>query len=66
MLLVFSSQKVSIYSASRFCHSDVIYFADVLDIHRTLPLHACVFTQKIEEATTSSASLLATLLHGVS
>ena len=39
--------------------SDVIYFAHALD---TSPMRARVLTQKSEEATASSASLLATPL----
>ena len=42
--------------------SDVIYFAHALD---TSPMRARVLTQKSEEATASSASLLATPLYMV-
>ena len=49
-------------SAGEFRHSDIIYFAHALDIYRTSPMCAHVFTQKSEEATASSASLLATPL----
>ena len=62
MLLVFPSHEFSIYSAGEFCHSDVIYFAHVLVTYKTLPMRVCVFTQKSEESTASSASLLATPL----
>ena len=51
-----------IYSASEFCHSSVIYFAHALDIYRTLLICVCILRQKSEEATVSSASLLATPL----
>ena len=47
---------------SEFCHSNVIYFAHALDIYRTSPMRVHVLTQKSEEATASSASLLAMLL----
>ena len=59
MLWSFPSQQVSIYSAGEFCHSDVIYFVHALDIYRTSPMRARVLTQKSEETTASSASLLA-------
>ena len=39
--------------------SDVIYFAHALDVYRTLPMCVCVPAEKSEEATASSASLLA-------
>ena len=51
------------YSANEFCHSDIIYLAYALDIYRTLPMCVRILTQKSEEATASSASLLTTPLH---
>ena len=54
----FPSQDVTIYSAGEFCHGDEIY----LDTYTTSSMHARVLTQKSEEPTVSSASLLATPL----
>ena len=45
-------------SVVKFCHSDVIYFVHAL-FDRTSAMRARVLTQKSEEATVSSASLLA-------
>ena len=63
MLLFFPSQEVYLY-IDEVCPSDVIYFAHALDIYRTRTslIRARVLTQKSEEATASSASLLATPL----
>ena len=53
-------QEVYLY-IDEVCPSDVIYFAHALDIYRTRTslMRAHVLTQKSEEATASSASLLA-------
>ena len=43
----FPNHEVSIYSAGKFCHSDLIYFGHVLVIHRTSPMRGCVLTQTL-------------------
>ena len=59
----FLSQEVYLY-IDEVRPSDVIYFAHALDIYgtRTSLMRARVLAQKSEEATASSASLLATPL----
>ena len=63
MKIFFCWSFPAIPGAGEFCHSGVVCFAHALVIYRKSPVHVHVLTQKSEEATASSSSLLATPLH---
>ena len=57
---IFLLDKAHRNSSQGWSFANTLTFAHALVIYRTLPMRACVLTQKSEEAPASSASLLAT------